>query len=150
MTYTTTDGAAHEFNALEFLAQLSCHVPKTYESITRYYGRYSSRRRGERAKLSPPPAEEHQSDYSREFRRSSWAARIKRIYEIDPLECPKYKAQMRIIAFMQDAHSIKDIIKAQGIPDFQAPPPIPTFIDTAHAIDELPSYYSFEPAPDDF
>jgi len=31
---------------------------------------------------------------------------------------------MRIIAFIQDEHSIKDIMKAQGIPDFQAPPPI--------------------------
>jgi len=27
----------------------------------------------------------------------------------------------------------------KGIPDFQAPPPIPRFIDTAEAIDELPS-----------
>jgi hypothetical protein len=57
---------------------------------------------------------------------------------------------MRIIAFIQDAHSIKDIMKAQGIPDFQAPPPIATFIDTEQAIDDIPSYQSFEPAPDDF
>ncbi len=49
-------------------------------------------------------------------------------------------------------------MKAQGIPDFQAPPPIPKFIDTAQAIDEPPSYDSFEPhmvshvepSPDDF
>jgi hypothetical protein len=101
-------------------------------------------------KLSPPPAEEHESDYRREFRRSSWAACIKRIYEIDPLECPKCRAQMRIIAFIQDKHSIKDIMKAQGIPDFQAPPPIPKFIDAVEAIDELPSYDSFEPSPDEF
>jgi hypothetical protein len=40
-------------------------------------------------------------------------------------------------------------MKAQGIPDFQAPPPIPKFIDTVEAIDELPSYDSFEPSPDD-
>jgi hypothetical protein len=93
VTYSTKDGAAHEFEALEFLAALSCHIPKTYESITRYYGRYSRRRRGERAKLSPPPVEETESDYRREFRKSSWAAGIKRIYEIDPLECPKCKAQ---------------------------------------------------------
>jgi hypothetical protein len=86
-----------EFEALEFLAALSCHVPKTYESITRYYGRYSCGRRGERAKLSPPPAEETESDYRREFRKSSWAACIERIYEVDPLECPKCKAQMRIV-----------------------------------------------------
>jgi hypothetical protein len=57
---------------------------------------------------------------------------------------------MRIIAFIQDAHSIKEIMKAQGIPDFQAPPPIPNFIDTEEAIDELPEYDAFESAPDDF
>ena len=62
----------------------------------------------------------------------------------------KCKAQMRIISFIQDEHSIKDIMKAQGIPDFQAPPPIPKFIDAVEAIDELPSYDSFEPSPDDF
>ena len=157
VTYTTKDGAAHEFDALEFSAALPCHVPKTYESITRYYGRYACRRRGERAKLAPPD-EEQESDYRREFRRSSWAACIKRIYEIDPLECPKCKAQMRFIAFIQDAHSIKDIMKSQGIPDFQAPPPIPKFIDAVeamvrqaqHNVDELPSDDSFEPSPDDF
>ena len=36
-----------QFDALKFLAQLPCHIQKTYESTTRYYGRYSSRRRGE-------------------------------------------------------------------------------------------------------
>ena len=147
----STEPTAHFLaQSLEFLAALSVHIPKTYESITRYYGRYSSRRRGERAKLSPPPAEETESDYRRDLRRSSWAALIKRIYEIDPLECPTCKAQMRIISFIQDAHSIKDIMKAQGIPDFQAPPPIPKFIETVGAIDDIPSYDSIEPQPDDF
>jgi hypothetical protein len=56
---------------------------------------------------------------------------------------------MRIITFIQDGHSIRDIMKAQGIADFRAAPPIPTFIDTAQANDQLPSYDSFEPAPDD-
>ncbi len=149
--YTTKEGVTHEFDALEFLALLSAQVPAPYESLTRYYGRSSCRRRGERAKLSPPPpAEEQESDYRQEFRKSSWAACIKRVYEIDPLECPNCKSQMRIIAFIQDAHSIKDIMKAQGIPYFQAPPPIPKFIDTLEALDELPCYDSFEPAPDDF
>jgi len=126
-------------------------------------------RRDERAKLVPPAAEEQESDYRQEFRNSSWAACIKRIYEINPLECPpsaraqvegKCKAQMRIVAFIQDAHSIKNIMKAQGIPDFfirrrlgvvgPAPPPIPKFVDAAEAIDELPSYDSFDSAPEDF
>jgi hypothetical protein len=37
---------------------------------------------------------------------------------------------MRIIAFIQDAHSIKEIMKSQGTADFRAPPPMPKFIDT--------------------
>ncbi len=41
-------------------------------------------------------------------------------------------------------------MKSQGIPDFQAPPPLPQFIDTTEAIEELPSYDSFDPAPGDF
>ena len=57
---------------------------------------------------------------------------------------------MRIIAFIQDKHSIKDIMKSQAICDFQAPPPIPPFIDTAQAIDAIPSGHAFEPFPDDF
>ena len=46
--------------------------------------------------------------------------------------------------------AIKDLMKAEGMPDFRAPPPIPKFIDTVEAVDEIPSYDSFEPAPDDF
>jgi len=46
---------------------------------------------------------------------------------------------MRIIASIQDAHSIKDIMKAQGIPDFQAPPPMPKFIDAQEAMVRLSS-----------
>ena len=154
VAYGTKDGTAHEFDALEFLAELSCHIPKTYESITRYYGRYSSRRRGERAKLAARSTKETESepesDYRNEFRKSAWAACIKRIYEIDPLECPKCKAQMRIIAFIQDEHSIKDIMRAEGLPDFRAPPAIPKFIDTSQDTYELSSSDSFEPSPDDF
>ena len=56
---------------------------------------------------------------------------------------------MRIVAFIQDEHSIKDIMKSQGIPDLQAPPPIPRFIETSEAIDEIPSYDEFQPVPDD-
>ncbi|RIL06880.1 MAG: hypothetical protein DCC75_10480 [Proteobacteria bacterium] len=53
VTYTSKDGHAHEFDGLEFLALLSSHIAKPYESITRYYGFYSCRSRGERKKLAP-------------------------------------------------------------------------------------------------
>ena len=108
------------------------------------------------------PESEPESDYRSEFHKNAWAACINRIYEIDPLECSRCKAQMRIIAFIQDTHTISDIMKAEGLPDFRALPAIPKFIDTSQAIDELSSCDSsssalaryggtgFEPSPDDF
>jgi hypothetical protein len=42
---------------------------------------------------------------------------------------------MRIIAFIQDTHTISDIMKAEGPPDFRAPPAIAKSIDTSQAID---------------
>ena len=44
---------------------------------------------------------------------------------------------MRIVAFIQDEHSIKDIMKSQWIADFRAPPTIPKLIDTTDIIDGL-------------
>ena len=59
---------------------------------------------------------------------------------------------MRIVAFIQHEHSIKDIMRAEGLPDFRAPPAIPKFIDTSTLQDtyELSSCDSFEASPDDF
>lgn len=51
--YSTNDGTSHEFDALEFLALLSVHIPTPYKSLTRYYGWYSCRARGDRAKKEP-------------------------------------------------------------------------------------------------
>ena len=144
VVYTTKDDATHEFDALEFLALLSSHIPNTYESITRYYGYYSCRARGERKKRAPeknddgieelPELEVPPSSY--------WARCIKQVYEVDPLECPKCKAQMRIVAFVQDSLEIKQIMKSLKLPDFRAPPPIPEAprINCELQFDSIPNY----------
>lgn len=124
VTYTTNDGTAHEFDGLEFLALLSSHITKPYESLTRYYGYYSCRARGERKKRNKQ--EEPEQLVERPGKASSsWAACMKRILEIDPLECPKCKSQMRIVAFIQDTGEIKKIMHSLNLPDFKAPLPLP-------------------------
>jgi hypothetical protein len=75
---TTKDGTAHEFDAVEFLVTLSAHIPKLYESITRYYGWYSCRARGERKKLTPPELTEDLHEPTPKPS-SSWARCIKQI-----------------------------------------------------------------------
>jgi hypothetical protein len=126
VTYTTKDGTAHEFEATEFLALLTSHIPNKYESITRYYGYFSSRSRGERIKKATRAKKpEEELKELPPLPSSSWAACIKKIYEIDPLECPRCKGQMRIIAFLQDPVETKKIMESLGLPQFRAPPPIP-------------------------
>jgi hypothetical protein len=66
-----TERHGEAFRGEKFLAELSAHIPKTYESLTRYYGRHSCRRRGERAKLIPPPEDETETDEKRQFPKNS-------------------------------------------------------------------------------
>jgi hypothetical protein len=143
ITYTTKDGTAHEFDAMEFLALLSCQIPRPYESLTRFYGWYSCRARGKRVKqaqtLSAEPAsvKEPPSKPS-----SSWAACIKQVFEVNPLECPKCKSEMRIIAFIHDTHEISKFMQSLGIEKYRSPPPIPDYSshDENLFLDFIPDY----------
>ena len=139
ISYATNDGRTHEFDALEFLALLSAQIPQRYESLTRYYGWYSCRARGERRKLTQPAVAAEEEPRSTPSK--SWAACMKRIFEINPLECPRCKGQMRILAFLIDEHEILKISDALRLPQAQAPPKIPQAA-TKELFDEIP--------PDDF
>ena len=113
----------HVFPALEFLARLLAHVPDSSERLTRAYGAYSVRRRARwrqagiladtrtLAQVSPaadcaPPAWP-----ALRALRQRWAELLKRIYEVDPLACPRCGEQMRIIAFILDADVITAILR---------------------------------------
>ena len=127
VTYTTNDGRAQEYDVLEFLALLSVSIPKPGESVIRYYGWYSCRGRGERKKKNRPPVPRI-SELPEEPAPKpslSWAQCMKRILEINPLECPHCGAEMRIVAFLHDHHEIEKIMRSLGIPKSQSPPPVP-------------------------
>ena len=49
----------------------------------------------------------------------TWARLIKKIYEVDPLKCPKYGGDMRIIAFIEDYKTVKKILDYLGIDEFK-------------------------------
>ena len=107
-------------------------MPSRGESVTRYFGFYSCRSRGERLKVLARDRRgnlniDNQPLEPLPQKRPSltWAECMRRMYEIDPLRCPKCQSQMRIIAFITNNIEIKAIMKAQGIPHAQAPPPIP-------------------------
>lgn len=84
---------------------------------------YSCRARGERAKRAPVLNDAATLE-ARELPAVSWAACMKRVFEINPLECPRCKSQMRIVAFLADEREIIRIADSLCIPRAQAPPKI--------------------------
>ncbi len=87
-------------------------------------GYYSCRARGERKKKLFAVISDKLPE-PRAKASSSWATCMKRVLEIDPLQCPRCKSQMRIVPFIQDAAEIRKIMRSLNISEFQKPPPLP-------------------------
>ena len=112
---------------LEFLAEFTQHIPPQGAHLIRYYGWYSNKARGLRKKaaaapslpspvlgrgaairspgegidvtaLVPPPT---QASSLTSQVSPTWAMLIKRVYEVDPLECPKCSGAMKVVAFIE-------------------------------------------------
>jgi hypothetical protein len=79
--------------------------------------------------LGEPDADITQSDeisplFSKSsLSKSSWASCIKLVYEINPIECPECKGQMKIIAFINNRREIEKILDSARLPRYRAPPP---------------------------
>ena len=55
--------------------------------------------------------------------RKSWARLIQKIYEVDPLVCPKCQGAMRIISFIEDMPVIREILQQLGLWLVRSRPP---------------------------
>jgi hypothetical protein len=85
--------------------------------MVRYYGWYSNVSRGKRQKESSDDAVpcilEPRGDV-KAFRKS-WARLIQKIYEADPLICPKCQGKMRVIGSIEDPSVIRAILEHLGL-----------------------------------
>ena len=108
----------------EFIASITQHIPEKSFQMVRYYGWYSNKLRGLRKKQGipkpgEPPGQEPDnieiidvSDYQPPHIPSKkWRECIKKIYEIDPLCCPKCSGEMKIISFITEHQIIKKILE---------------------------------------
>ena len=135
----------------DWLVQLCRHIPDRFEHLVRYAGWYSNRSRGKRRlagtqKVMIAPGEVDEREAARV--RSTWARLIHKVYEVDPLECPKCKGPMRVIALIDDKAVIRKILTHLGlwapqIPAGKGPgPPAP---DSPEAPAPILTYH---PVPD--
>ena len=78
------------FDALDWLALLTTHIPNRGEQMVRYCGYYSNKSRGMRKKAGTDNQVSAliDSDVSRKAFRKNWARLIQKIYNVNPLVSP--------------------------------------------------------------
>jgi hypothetical protein len=113
----------HVFPALDFLALLLTHIPDCHERLIRAYGAYSVRRRarwrrdGVLTNTPPLAASSREAEDALpawpalRAMQQRWAELLKRIFEADPLACPRCGATMRIVSFIRDGDVINAILR---------------------------------------
>jgi hypothetical protein len=135
------------FDALDFIAELTQHIPPKRIQLIRRYGLYASRTRGiwkelpgviehapekwkqretetnNEAEDSTADLQENEIDHPTQ--KQAWARLLAKVYEIDPMICPHCGGEMKIIAVIQDTKEIKKII-SHLIKIGRAPPGIRT------------------------
>ncbi|MHC4083537.1 MAG: IS91 family transposase [Planctomycetota bacterium] len=97
------------FDPLDFIAEVTQHVPQPRKHLVRYFGFYSNKSRGRRAQADRNHVVEIHDDHTpRPVARRRWAALIKRIWQVDPLTCPRCGGRMKIVSFISPAQ--RDVI----------------------------------------
>lgn len=122
-------GKQVHFSCLDFIAQLTLHIPPQGKHLLRRYGLYSSRARGtwkKRPALSNRAPEGwyghteapdvelacvfQDREVGRTERRSAWARLLAKVYEVDAWSCPACGGRMSVIAIIRDPVEIRRIV----------------------------------------
>jgi hypothetical protein len=97
---------------LEFIARVTSHVPDKGQVMVRYYGLYANAHRG-KARRKARPAAVPLRTVEEELRRipaKGWAAMIRKVYEVDPMRCPRRGGRMKVVAFLTEPPVVDRII----------------------------------------
>lgn len=145
------------FTPCDFIAAITQHIPDKSFQLVRYYGWYSNKMRGQRDKRAAEEAQaagvqavqiidvsEHQP---RRISSAKWRELIKKVWEADPLLCPKCGKEMRIVALIDDRDVIERILRHLGlwqqgvrVSPARAPPELADWVIEPWLDDPFPDY----------
>ena len=116
--YPTKKGHDQEdseiIDSMEFLARVLMHVPDLNKPYIHHYGIYSNRSQRKPRKDSTSAEATQIEDPTRVSNsnlRRRWANLIRRVYQTDPLVCPKCGSKMRILSFITQPRVINKILE---------------------------------------
>ncbi len=126
-----SSGRDHKhFDALDWIHAITTQIPDARQHMVRYYGAYANRARklyrpvegpvpapvGEPAEVGAGPRDAEAA--WKRTRRQAWARLLARIYEVDPLVCPRCGEELKVVALITDPRVIDRILahrEARGI-----------------------------------
>ena len=111
---------------LVFIARVTSHIPDKGQVTVRYYGLYANAHRGKikKASLAAFPLRIVE-DKLRCIPSKAWAEMIRKVYEVDPMLCPKCGGTMKVIAFLTDFSVVDRIINHMKLTFVAERPPPP-------------------------
>ena len=141
------DGAELErMDYLELIARVTSHIPDKGQVMVRYYGLYANAHRGKVRKadrvavalgmiepeLLPTPAKGWAALAPKRRIGLRSAEMIRKVYEVDPLVCPRCGGRMKVVAFLTEYAVVDRIIRHLEL-TFAAekPPPVHIFEQVA-------------------
>ena len=129
---------------LEFIARVTSHIPDKGQVMVRYCGLYVNAHRGKvrKANMEASPLRIVE-DALRRLPSKGWAEMIWKVYEVNPMLCPRCGGRMKVIAFLTD-HVVVDRIIDHLKLTFAAerpPPPECAFQDLYMAADPPAKYF---------
>jgi hypothetical protein len=142
------------FDPLDFLAEVSAHIPNPHAKTILFYGWYSNRTRGYRKQhvllgkvRTVGPAPDGDARGSLAMRRS-WARLIRKMHEVDPPSCPRCRGTMKMLAVIERPAIVRQILDHLGLSTGTASLPAPPDPPGDQAADQ-PQEWSYEPFFDD-
>ena len=105
-----------DLDPLEFVHRVTQQIPDPRRHLVRYYGAYSSRTRGARqARQAAAAAAGHTPEPGAPTTpspsRASWARLLRRIFEVDPLLCPRCGGRLAVVAVLVDPKVVDQILR---------------------------------------
>ncbi|MCX7038097.1 MAG: transposase [Spirochaetes bacterium] len=135
-------GRTRHYSSLDFIAQMTLHIPPRGRHLLRRYGLYSSRGRGTwkshptlrsrapaswygRNATADPALPDAPKDQEVDAlsRRRAWARLLAKVHELDIMACPRCGSRMAVIAVITDPAQIRkitDCLDRHG----RGPPPL--------------------------
>jgi hypothetical protein len=112
------------FTPCEFIAAITQHIPDKNFQLVRYYGWYSNKMRGQRGKQAAQADRvagktveilDVSAHNPRRIPSPKWRELIKKVWEADPLLCPRCQKEMRIVALIDEREVIERILRHLGL-----------------------------------